>query len=66
MTTRLGFRVVSSWETCAGCASHSDASLKPAAKQIEDSVRAELEQAVQFALASPFPSPEEATKYVYA
>ena len=39
---------------------------EPAAKQIEDSVRAELEQAVQFALASPFPSPEEATKYVYA
>ena len=29
-------------------------------------VCAELEEAVQFALASPFPSPEEATRYVYA
>jgi len=25
-----------------------------------------MEDAVQFALASPFPSPEEATKYVFA
>src|SRR5579864_1747380 len=33
------------------------------AKRIEDSARAELEDAVQFALASPFPAPEEATKY---
>jgi TPP-dependent pyruvate/acetoin dehydrogenase alpha subunit len=39
---------------------------EPAAKRIEKSVRAELEEAVQFALASPFPVPEEATKYVYA
>lgn len=37
-----------------------------AAKQIEESVRTELEAAVQFALASPFPAPEEATKHVYA
>jgi TPP-dependent pyruvate/acetoin dehydrogenase alpha subunit len=37
-----------------------------AAERIEESVRAELEEAVQFALASPFPAPEEATKYVYA
>jgi TPP-dependent pyruvate/acetoin dehydrogenase alpha subunit len=37
-----------------------------AAKRIEDSARAELEEAVQFALASPFPAPEEAIKYVYA
>jgi TPP-dependent pyruvate/acetoin dehydrogenase alpha subunit len=36
------------------------------AKRIEDTVRAELEEAVQFALASPFPAPEEATKYVFA
>ena len=39
---------------------------EPAAKRIEESVRAELEEAVQFALASPFPAPEEAAKYVYA
>ncbi len=39
---------------------------EPAAKRIEESVRAELQEAVQFALASPFPAPEEATKYVYA
>jgi len=38
----------------------------PAAKRIEDSVRAELEEAVLFALASPLPAPEEAIKYVYA
>jgi TPP-dependent pyruvate/acetoin dehydrogenase alpha subunit len=38
----------------------------PAAKQIEESVRAELQEAVQFALASPFPAPEEATKNVFA
>ncbi|HXC31488.1 MAG TPA: thiamine pyrophosphate-dependent dehydrogenase E1 component subunit alpha [Verrucomicrobiae bacterium] len=37
-----------------------------AAKQIEEAVRAEFEEAVQFALASPFPSPEDATKYVFA
>src|SRR5271169_1522212 len=39
---------------------------EPEAKRIEDSVRTELEEAVQFALASPFPAPEEATKYVFA
>jgi pyruvate dehydrogenase E1 component alpha subunit len=37
-----------------------------AAKQIEESVRTELEAAIQFALASPFPAPEEAIKHVYA
>ncbi len=36
------------------------------AKRIEEGVRTELEEAVQFALASPFPAPEEATKYVFA
>jgi pyruvate dehydrogenase E1 component alpha subunit len=36
------------------------------AKRIEESVRTEMEEAVQFGLASPFPSPEEATKYVFA
>lgn len=35
-------------------------------KGIEETVRAEMEEAVKFALASPFPAPEEATKYVYA
>jgi pyruvate dehydrogenase E1 component alpha subunit len=37
-----------------------------AASAIEDAARAEMEDAVQFALASPFPAPEEAIKYVYA
>jgi pyruvate dehydrogenase E1 component alpha subunit len=37
-----------------------------AAKQIEDRARAEMEDAVQFALASPLPVPEEAVKYVFA
>jgi TPP-dependent pyruvate/acetoin dehydrogenase alpha subunit len=36
------------------------------AKQIEEAARAEMEDAVQFALASPFPAPEDAVKYVYA
>ena len=36
------------------------------AKRIESSARAEIEDAVQFALASPAPAPEEALKYVYA
>jgi TPP-dependent pyruvate/acetoin dehydrogenase alpha subunit len=36
------------------------------ARRIEDAARAEIDDAVQFALASPFPSPEEATNYVYA
>lgn len=35
-------------------------------KGIQETVRAEMEEAVKFALASPFPAPEEATKYVYA
>ena len=36
------------------------------ASRIEESVRAELEEAVQSALSSPFPAPEEATSYVFA
>jgi TPP-dependent pyruvate/acetoin dehydrogenase alpha subunit len=36
------------------------------AKRIESAARAEVEDAVQFALASPAPAPEEALKYVYA
>jgi len=36
------------------------------AKRIESSARAEVEDAVQFALASPAPAAEEALKYVYA
>jgi len=36
------------------------------AKKIEDAARAEMEDAVQFALNSPLPNPEEAVKYVYA
>jgi TPP-dependent pyruvate/acetoin dehydrogenase alpha subunit len=35
-------------------------------KRIAETVRAEMEEAVKFALASPFPAPEEAVKYVYA
>jgi pyruvate dehydrogenase E1 component alpha subunit len=34
--------------------------------RIEDSARAEMDDAVHFALASPHPDPEEATNYVYA
>lgn len=37
-----------------------------AAKQIEDRVATEMEEAVQFALASPLPAPEEAVKHVCA
>lgn len=37
-----------------------------AAKRIESSASAEVEDAMQFALASPAPAPEEALKYVYA
>jgi TPP-dependent pyruvate/acetoin dehydrogenase alpha subunit len=37
-----------------------------AAKKIEDSARTEMDDAVAFALASPLPSGEEATHYVYA
>ena len=36
------------------------------AKQIEEAARVEMEDAVQFALASPLPAPEDAIKYVYA
>ena len=36
------------------------------AKKIEDSVRAEMDEVVKFALASPLPTPEDAVKYVYA
>jgi TPP-dependent pyruvate/acetoin dehydrogenase alpha subunit len=37
-----------------------------AAKRIEDAARAEVKDAVEFALASPLPAPEEALNYVYA
>jgi len=41
--------------------------LTPAeAKRIEAAARAEVEDAVQFALASPLPRPEEAVNFVYA
>jgi TPP-dependent pyruvate/acetoin dehydrogenase alpha subunit len=36
------------------------------AKRIEAAARAEVEDAVQFALASPLPAPEEALQFVYA
>ena len=36
------------------------------AKRIEAAARAEVEDAVRFALASPLPAPEEALQYVYA
>jgi len=36
------------------------------AGRIEEAARKEIEDAVQFALASPFPAPEEAVNYVYA
>lgn len=36
------------------------------AARIEEAVRAEMDAAVQFALASPFPAPEEALNYVLA
>ena len=35
-------------------------------KRIDDKARAEMDDAVEFALASPLPKPEEATNYVYA
>ena len=35
-------------------------------KRIDDSARAEMDDAVEFALASPLPAPEEAANYVYA
>jgi pyruvate dehydrogenase E1 component alpha subunit len=36
------------------------------AKRIEEAARAEMDEVVKFALASPFPAPEDAVKYVYA
>ena len=39
---------------------------EPQANDIENEVRAEMEEAVRFALASPVPEPEDALKYVYA
>lgn len=36
------------------------------AAHIEEAARQEIEDAVRFALASPFPAPEEAVNYVYA
>jgi pyruvate dehydrogenase E1 component alpha subunit len=39
---------------------------KTDAERIEAEARAEMDDAVQFALASPLPKPEEAVKYVYA
>jgi pyruvate dehydrogenase E1 component alpha subunit len=36
------------------------------AGRIEEAARKEVDDAVQFALASPFPAPEEAVNYVYA
>jgi TPP-dependent pyruvate/acetoin dehydrogenase alpha subunit len=36
------------------------------AKRIEEAGRAEMDDAVKFALASPLPAPEDAVKYVYA
>jgi len=36
------------------------------AKKIEDNVRKEMDEVVEFALASPLPTPEDALKYVYA
>jgi len=39
---------------------------EPEANDIENEVRAEMEEAVRFGLASPLPAPEDALKYVYA
>ncbi len=36
------------------------------AKRIDEAAQAEMEDVVKFALASPLPNPEDATKYVYA
>jgi len=36
------------------------------AKKIEEGVRAEMDEVVKFALASPLPTPEDAIKYVHA
>jgi TPP-dependent pyruvate/acetoin dehydrogenase alpha subunit len=37
-----------------------------AARRVESAARAEVQDAVEFALASPLPAPEEALEYVYA
>jgi TPP-dependent pyruvate/acetoin dehydrogenase alpha subunit len=37
-----------------------------ALQQIDASAGAEMDAAVEFALASPLPDPEEATNYVYS
>jgi TPP-dependent pyruvate/acetoin dehydrogenase alpha subunit len=39
---------------------------EPDANRIEEAARNEVDDAVKFALASPFPAPEEAVRYVYA
>ena len=39
---------------------------EPDTKRIEEAARAEMDDAVQFALASPFPAPEDALNFVYA
>jgi pyruvate dehydrogenase E1 component alpha subunit len=39
---------------------------EPDATRIDDEARAEMEDAVQFALASPLPAPEEALNHIYA
>jgi TPP-dependent pyruvate/acetoin dehydrogenase alpha subunit len=44
----------------------SSVATEEALKRIESDARAEMDDAVRFALASPLPAPEEATKYVYA
>ena len=49
-----------SWVTNQGILNEADA------RQIEEAARAEMEDAVQFALASPFPEPEDALRHVYA
>jgi pyruvate dehydrogenase E1 component alpha subunit len=43
-----------------------DVLTESAASQIDEAARIELEDAVQFALASPLPAPEEALNHVYA
>ncbi|MGA8144952.1 MAG: thiamine pyrophosphate-dependent dehydrogenase E1 component subunit alpha [Candidatus Acidiferrales bacterium] len=45
---------------------HDNTLTEPNAARIAEAARVELEEAVQFALASPFPAPEEALNYVYA
>ena len=42
------------------------ASTEAELQKIDNSASAEMDAAVEFALASPLPEPEEATKYVFA